>query len=139
MSNISALFNVIKKCAKKGKLDSGDVIRAGILVASELDKASKCDHKGKLKRKSFSQTTQEITIIKQDNRCNMCSNKLDVINFDHTDGNRSNNSIINCQALCPQLSRKKDEEELNKMKTYEEDYSEATSSRLRFILFFRFS
>lgn len=107
MSNISALFNVIKKCAKKGKLDSGDVIRAGILVASELDKANKYDHKGKLKRKSFSQTIQEITLIKQAYTCSICKNKLDVINFDHTDGNRSNNSITNCQALCPNCHAKK--------------------------------
>ena len=71
-----AIWNIIKKCAKKGKLDSGDVIRAGILVASELDKANKYNHKGKLKRKSFSQTIQEITIIKQANRCNMCNNSL---------------------------------------------------------------
>jgi len=107
MSNISSLFSIIKKWAKNGKLDSSDVIRAGVLVADELDKASKYNHKGKLKRKSFSQTAQEITLIKQAYRCNICKKKLDIINFDHIDGDRSNNSITNCQALCPNCHAKK--------------------------------
>ena len=102
-----SLFNIIKKWAKTDKLGPVDVIRAGILVANELDKASKYNQKGKLKRKSFSQITQEITLIKQDYRCNMCTKKLDAINFDHIDGNSSNNSISNCQALCPNCHAKK--------------------------------
>ncbi|MGI0057216.1 MAG: HNH endonuclease signature motif containing protein [Nitrosarchaeum sp.] len=110
-----SLFNIIKKWAKTGKLAPVDVIRAGILVAGKLEQASKYNHKGKLKRKSFSQTTQEITLIKQAYRCNACNNKLNEINFDHIDGNRSNNSIRNCQALCPNCHAKKTRER-NKMK-----------------------
>ena len=102
-----SLFNIIKKWAKTGKLAPADVVRAGILVATKLEKASKYNHKCKLKRKSFSKTTQEITLIKQAYRCNICKKKLDVINFDHIDGNRSNNSITNCQALCPNCHAKK--------------------------------
>ena len=115
MSSISVLLKIIKKWAKKSNLGSVDVIRAGILVADELEKASKYNHKGKLKRKSFSQTTQEITLIKQAYRCNACNNKLDEVNFDHIDGNRSNNSIANCQALCPNCHAKKTRER-DKMK-----------------------
>ena len=103
----TSLWNIVKKWAKTGNLDSGDVIRGGILLADMLSKDNKHDNKGKLKRMSFSQTTQEITLIKQAYRCNMCKKKLDVINFDHTDGNRSNNSITNCQALCPNCHAKK--------------------------------
>ena len=102
-----SLFNIIKKWANTGKLAPVDVVRAGVLVAIKLEKASKYNHEGKLKRKSFSQTTQEITLIKQAYRCNICNKKLDVINFDHIDGNRSNNSIANCQALCPNCHAKK--------------------------------
>ena len=102
-----AILNIVKKWANTGKLGSVDVIRAAILVADKLDKASKYNHKGKLKRKSFSQTTQEITLIKQAYTCNMCKNKLDEINFDHADGNSSNNLITNCQALCPNCHAKK--------------------------------
>ena len=103
----SSLWNIIKKWAKTGKLAPADVVRAGILVATKLEKANSYTHKGKLKRKDFPQTTQEITLIKQAYRCNACNNKLEVINFDHIDGNRSNNSITNCQALCPNCHAKK--------------------------------
>jgi len=103
----SSLWSIVKKWAKTGNLDSGDIIRGGIFLADLLSKNEKYDKKGKLKRKSFSQTTQEITLIKQDYRCNMCKKKLDVINFDHIDGNRFNNSISNCQALCPNCHAKK--------------------------------
>ena len=102
-----SLFNIIKKWAKTGKLAPVDVIRAGILVAGKLEQASKYSYKGKLKRKGFSQTTQEITLIKQAYRCNICKEGLVVTNFDHIDGNRSNNSITNCQALCPNCHAKK--------------------------------
>src|SRR5574341_7616 len=101
------LWNIVKKWAKTGKLDSTDVIRGGILLADMISKGDKHDNKGKLKRKSFSKTAQEITLIKQADRCNMCKQKLEAINFDHIDGNRSNNSITNCQALCPNCHEKK--------------------------------
>ena len=103
----SSLWNIVRKWAKTGKLDSTDVIRGGILLADMISKGDKHDQKGKLKRKSFSKTTQEITLIKQADRCNMCKKKLDVINFDHIDEDRSNNSISNCQALCPNCHAKK--------------------------------
>lgn len=103
----SSLWNIAKKWAKTGKLDSGDVIRGGVILADLLSKSSKHDTKGQLKRRSFSQTIQEITLIKQADKCNECKKKLDVINFDHIDGNRSNNSIANCQALCPNCHAKK--------------------------------
>lgn len=107
MSNISSLFKIAKKWAKTGKINSVDALRAGTLVFDELDKANKYDNKGKLKRKDFSKMTRQITLIKQADKCNECKKKLEVINFDHIDGNRSNNSITNCQALCPNCHAKK--------------------------------
>ena len=101
----SPIWNIVKKWAKRGNLDPVDVIRAGILVADKLEQTN--NDNGKLKRKSFSQTIQEITLIKQAYRCNICKEGLVVTNFDHIDGNRSNNSIANCQALCPNCHAKK--------------------------------
>lgn len=106
-SNISALFNIVKKWAKNGKIDTRDAARVVILAADEWNKASKYNYKGKLKRKDFSEKTKKATLIKQKYKCNMCKKKLDVINWDHIDGNRSNNSITNCQALCPNCHAKK--------------------------------
>lgn len=110
MSNISSLWKIAKKWLETGKLDSVDALRAGGLIFDELNKATKYDHNGKLKRKDFSKTTQKITLIKQAYKCKECKNKLDVVNFDHVDGNRSNNSITNCQALCPNCHAKKTRE-----------------------------
>ena len=52
-------------------------------------------------RKEFSKATKRMILAIQLYRCNHCGRFLDVINFDHIDGNRSNNVITNCQALCP--------------------------------------
>ena len=108
------VWRIIKKCAKRGRVDLFDVMDAVILLdekrkqAPDMPKqAIMYNNKNKLKRKSFSQEVQKLTLIKQAYTCNMCKNKLDVTNFDHIDGNRSNNSIANCQALCPNCHAKK--------------------------------
>lgn len=61
------------------------------------------------KRKAFSKITQIKTLEYQRNRCKLCGKKLKApsIDFDHIDGNRENNSISNCQALCPNCHAKK--------------------------------
>ena len=112
MDNI--IWNIIKKWAKTDNLDWVDVIDAAILVADKhnqaLDQPKQAtiyNNKGKLKRKSFSQEIQKLTRRKQANRCNICKERLEVINFDHIDGNSYNNLISNCQALCPNCHAKK--------------------------------
>ena len=107
MSDISALWNIIKKWAKTGKLNHTDLARGSILLVDIVSKDNKRDNKGKLKRKSFSKKTQQITLIKQHYKCNICGKKIDEYNFDHIDGNRSNSSITNCQALCLNCHAKK--------------------------------
>ena len=59
------------------------------------------------KRKYFSNQTKEKTLQAQNNRCADCGQKSDVWDFDHKDGNRGNNSLDNCQALCPNCHAKK--------------------------------
>ena len=58
-------------------------------------------------RKSFPKPTQKISLSEQKNRCNICGKKSDVWDFDHIDGDSSNNSLSNCQALCPNCHAKK--------------------------------
>jgi len=53
------------------------------------------------KRKKFSKSVKNAVLIMQGFRCNICGKFLSIINFDHIDRNRGNNSISNCQALCP--------------------------------------
>lgn len=61
----------------------------------------------KKKRKDFSESVKNQILAVQFYRCNYCNEVLDVVNFDHIDGSRSNNSIFNCQALCPNCHAKK--------------------------------
>jgi|SaaInlV_200m_DNA_6_1039755.scaffolds.fasta_scaffold00866_1 hypothetical protein len=58
-------------------------------------------------RKNFSESIKNQVLTLQNHRCNHCNRVLDVINFDHIDGNRSNNLFFNCQALCPNCHAKK--------------------------------
>jgi len=58
-------------------------------------------------RKDFSKSVRKQVSALQNYRCNYCNRVLDVVNFDHIDGDRSNNSIFNCQALCPNCHARK--------------------------------
>ena len=107
-------WRLIKKVLRTGSIDFGDVMDTAILLdekrKQDLDQSKQAtiyNNKGKLKRKSFSQEVQKLTRRKQANRCNICKERLEVINFDHIDGNSYNNSITNCQALCPNCHAKK--------------------------------
>ena len=53
------------------------------------------------KRRSFSKTIRNLVLKKQNYCCKDCGEKSKVWNFDHIDGDSSNNSLSNCQALCP--------------------------------------
>ena len=52
-------------------------------------------------REEFSEETKLKTLRKQDHRCAICGRLLGVVDYDHIDGNRSNNDPSNCQAICP--------------------------------------
>ena len=58
-------------------------------------------------RRDFSESVRKKVLALQFYRCNYCNRVLDEVNFDHIDGNRSNNSIFNCQALCPNCHARK--------------------------------
>jgi len=58
-------------------------------------------------RKDFTKPIKKRILVVQNNKCNYCKKVLDVANFDHIDGDRSNNSFFNCQALCPNCHAKK--------------------------------
>jgi hypothetical protein len=52
-------------------------------------------------RKGFSQGTRVRILRKQNYRCAYCRKVLNVIDYHHKNGNRSDNRENNCQALCP--------------------------------------
>ena len=52
-------------------------------------------------RNSFSEEDRIQILRNQDHRCAICKTVGALIEFDHKDGNRSNNHISNGQAICP--------------------------------------
>jgi len=59
------------------------------------------------KRKEFSKRTKLLVLISQRNSCKSCGQSLTKVDFDHIDGNSSNNDFVNCQALCPNCHAEK--------------------------------
>jgi len=59
------------------------------------------------KRHRFTKSDMIKTLDLQKKRCKICKNKLKVCDFDHADGDSSNNCLSNCQALCPNCHAKK--------------------------------
>jgi hypothetical protein len=52
-------------------------------------------------RKGFSDTIKRKILKKQNLNCAICKKLLSTHDFDHIDGNSSNDDEDNCQALCP--------------------------------------
>ena len=52
-------------------------------------------------RRGFPQNVKENVLRKQDHKCAHCKKLLNVVDWDHKNGNRSDNKESNCQALCP--------------------------------------
>jgi len=72
-------------------------------------------------RKKFSTDTEATTYLKQSGKCNDCKKKIGVVNgrpvhldYDHIDGDPSNNHPSNCQALCLDCHRNKSVREKRK-------------------------
>jgi 5-methylcytosine-specific restriction endonuclease McrA len=61
------------------------------------------------KRKPFSPSVKTAAMANCHSNCMRCGKKLEegAINFDHKDGDRSNNSLENCNVLCSDCHDKK--------------------------------
>ena len=81
--------------------------------------AQKDEEKKSGKRRQFSASTRKAVLKRQKNKCKSCRKKSDHFDLDHIDGNKSNNDITNCQALCPNChakkTRKKEKEKAKKL------------------------
>ncbi len=52
-------------------------------------------------RHGFPDIVKERVLKKQNHRCAHCRHLLNVVDWDHKNGKRYDNSESNCQALCP--------------------------------------
>ncbi len=66
-----------------------------------LEKFSKLQNKKNIVRKGWSESEKEQVRIDQDGKCALCHKPPPRWEYDHIDGNRSNDSVSNCQGLCP--------------------------------------
>lgn len=80
-----------------------------IIIAIKIRKKSKVESvvsEGRV-RKPFSQDIRDMVLEKQSGRCAICGKHVSSFQFDHKDGDSSNNSLNNCQALCPNCHDRK--------------------------------
>ena len=61
----------------------------------------------RFERRSFSTYVRKQILVKQGYKCTICKRSTGVWDFDHIDGDRTNNDVSNCQALCPNCHAKK--------------------------------
>jgi hypothetical protein len=58
-------------------------------------------------RRYFTDSIKKLTLRDQNYKCAICKRGTGVWDYDHIDGNRSNNDADNCQVLCPNCHAKK--------------------------------
>ena len=76
------------------------IIVIAVLLSGQIKKG---------KRKPFSILVKREAVLKQKTRCARCKRKLVEYghDFDHKNGDRSNNKLSNCRALCTPCHRRK--------------------------------
>ena len=65
-------------------------------------------------RKDFTESTKKSSRFIQGNVCNRCKKYTDLWDYHHRDRDRSNNSLENCEALCPYCHAEKTRQRKNK-------------------------
>jgi preprotein translocase subunit SecG len=58
-------------------------------------------------RRGFSSSTRKLALERQGGRCALCGDYSSTYHFDHKNGDRSDDSPYNCQALCPNCHDRK--------------------------------
>jgi hypothetical protein len=118
-------FGIIISCVVLGYLDSLVLAQSGIPIEIEPDTSSDYSTFAvfifiiiivaviwnltyRTKKRRYFQADIKREVLKDQNyKCAICKRSTEVWDYDHIDGNRSNNDISNCQALCPNCHAKK--------------------------------
>ena len=88
-------------------------------------------------RKYFAADVKRKILKKQGHKCAKCNWNSGVFDFDHKDGNRSNNKMSNCQALCPNCHARKSRG-LNEVKSKSRFSVKVAAFLFLFLLFMAF-
>lgn len=105
------IYSLNRYCVEQYHFQNGLVwlvalVFIGMVLAIRKAVKSGRLHKSRVRR-PFSEKIKENVVIRQKHRCASCSGLLNVIHYDHRNGNRSDNSKNNCSALCPNCHARK--------------------------------
>lgn len=87
------------------------VVIGGLILAENTPKTYYYNPKP-IPRKDFTESTKKSSRFIQGNACNRCKKYTDLWDYHHRDRDRSNNSLENCEALCPYCHAKKTRKKL---------------------------
>lgn len=93
--------------SKSSSINSDDQISFGVaifialLVVSIIVIKKIASNNKYRQRRSFTDSVKENVLKRQGHRCANCKRILNVVDWHHKNGDRSNNSKSNCLALCP--------------------------------------
>jgi hypothetical protein len=110
-SNASALGSSIKVIENLNWFDTEELVIISLLFLMIIGGLLMCLFralkKRKKKRRLFTAQTKRIVLKSQKFKCLICRTNVGIWDYDHKDGNRGNNKLSNCQALCPICHAKK--------------------------------
>jgi len=78
-----------------------------IIIYAVLKKKSSSSILELLPRRGWTDPEHKEVLNRQNGRCNICGQVSGTFQFDHKDGNKNNNDLDNCQALCPNCHDRK--------------------------------
>lgn len=92
-----------------GEIGIGVIIFIMIIVVIIVikKKSGSTDSGGYKVRRGFSQDIRDAVLQRQGGKCANCGRYVSSYQFDHKNGNRSDNSSHNAQALCPNCHDRK--------------------------------
>lgn len=100
-TNFFKINNVTKKeFSKELSSELNDLLQLYRPLKIKNKKKNK-KRRTKIPRLDFTEEIKIKTLRKQDYKCTICGRLLTILDWDHKDGNRSNNDEANCRALCP--------------------------------------
>ena len=78
-----------------------------IIIAVAISASKKGKSEQVQERRGWTRKEQQAVLDGQNGKCADCGQHASSFQFDHRDGNHSNNSLSNCQALCPNCHDRK--------------------------------
>ena len=84
----------------------GGIVVAIIIIAL-VSRSAKGKPKEEEERRGWTRAEQQQVLDQQGGKCADCGQHASSFQFDHKDNNHSNNSMSNCQALCPNCHDRK--------------------------------